>query len=728
MIRLELMAAKADASSRLSFSFIQNFEIYREVEQLVARQVHNLKAAGSNPALATIKQQQPMIYYQNELAVEVNWLVNNSIISKENYNKLAYRGKIKILRRGCNNTPALAAYESFPQRFRKLIDLKASGDPYKIAEINKIEELIQPNQAALDLFENFRLPDGRFLKPETRREYYANAIVLDAIHRYIINKKGKHSALGHTSKRSWDKIAEYVMELDRNKYPHNLPANPRRLEERYKQFRKEGPECLIHKNYMNKSAAKIDDEVKESFILELVSDPRNLDNEQIRGLYNQVAEKMNWKKITAATVAIWRDKLDLASYAGRRGSIALSNSRAMQVKRSAPTAPLYYLTLDGWDVELLYKKTENGTTTYHNRATVVIVLDAFSKYPLGYAIGTNETPELIKAALRNAMKHTQQLFGQMYRAHQVQSDRYSIKLMTPYYEAIADKSTPARAKNAKAKIIEPYFNRLNKTYCQLMPNWSGFGITSNKDKQPNVEFLNKYRHDFPDYEGVCKQIDGIVARERASKVEQYVSKFYQLPETDRLALPAQQYLLYFGEKNEESISMNGSGLHPTICGQKRDYDCFDLSFREYFLTQWNVLYDPDDLSQVLAVNEDGSRQYMMVEKYIQPMALKDRKPGDSDQLKLVRNYNKALEADIIDKRAKSAELVAATIAANPALEETTLRKLLIADSNGQHKNRLGEAKKAIGKIEKKEERKALAQWEEEQNKYLQSKIEINKYL
>jgi hypothetical protein len=641
-----------------------------------------------------------MQFHNNTLAIEVSWLINEGIVSKSCYEKLSSRQNLNVVRRGCLNTPALVAYESIPERFRKLIDAKIGGDPYKAVKVNQVESHIKPNQEATDLFENFRLPDGRYLKQDTRREYYANAIVLDAIHRMISDKKAKRSALGSRTTRAWEQICEAVMELDRTKYPHNLPANPRRLEDRYRKYITGGPQSLIHKNFMNKAAAKIKDEVKESFILELVADPRNLNNEQVRALYNQVAERMEWQKITAQTVANWRDKMETTAYAGRRGAVAFSNKKAMQVKRSAPTQPLYYLTIDGWDVELLYQITTTDSkgrtvTTFHNRPTVVVVLDASQKYPLGFAVGTHENPELIKAALRNAMRHTVELFGSMYRAHQIQSDRYAIKQMTPFYETVAEKSTPARAKNAKAKVIEPYFSYLNKTYCQLSLNWSGFGITADRDKQPNIEFLNKYRHDFPDYEGVCKQVAQIIKHERAIKVADYVTRFNALEPANRLELTAAQYLLNFGERTGYTNMLRGTGLRPTINGITRDYDCFDISFREHASTQWHVLYDSEDLTHVLAVNEDQSLRYQLTEKYIQPMALKDRKPGDSEQLELVRNFNKQLESHVIDARANAAELVRATIAANPQLEDTTLRKLLIVDSNGQHKNRLGEAKKAL---------------------------------
>lgn len=635
-----------------------------------------------------------MQYHNNTLCVEANWLFQEGILTEANYRKLNERQNLNVVRRGCLNTPALVAYESIPERFRKLIDAKV-GNPYRAVRINQVESHIEHNQEASDLFENHRLPDGRFLKQDTRREYYANAIVLDAIHRLMSSKRAKRTALGGRTTRAWEQICDAVMDLDRTKYPHNLPANPRRLEEKYKTYMKGGPQSLIHKNFCNKSAAKVDDDVKESFIMELLADPRNLDNEQVRGLYNEVAEKMEWKKITASTVAVWKNKMESTVYAGRRGSVAFSNAKSMQVKRSAPTAPLYFLTLDGWDVELLYQKSENGRTTFHHRPTVVVVLDPSIKYPLGYATGTHETPELIKAALRNAARHTSELFGQMYRAHQVQSDRYAIKQMTPFYETIAEKVTPARAKNAKAKVIEPYFGYLNKTYCQFMPNWSGFGITSDREKQPNIEFLNKYRNEFPEYDGVVKQVESIILRERAAKVGQYVQNWNQLDQANRLELNQANYLLYFGEKTGYSNMLRGTGLHPTINGITRDYDCFDMDFREHASVRWEVLYDPQDLSRVLAVNEDQSLRFLLEEKYVQPMALKDRKPGDSDQLMRIREYNKSLENRVIETRAKSAELVRETLSANPALEDTTLRKLLIVDSAGQHKNRLGEAKKAL---------------------------------
>ncbi|HHT9079692.1 TPA: hypothetical protein ACT5CJ_002484, partial [Flavobacterium psychrophilum] len=72
----------------------------------------------------------------------------------------------------------------------------------------------------------------------------------------------------------------------------------------------------------------------------------------------------------------------------------------------------------------------------------------YNKYPIGYAIGSHESPELIKEAMRNAINHTAELFGQRFNPRQLQSDNYQSKTLTPVYEACTKYYTPAKVKNA----------------------------------------------------------------------------------------------------------------------------------------------------------------------------------------------------------------------------------------------------------------------------------------
>ncbi|HHT23139.1 MAG TPA: hypothetical protein GXZ87_07510 [Bacteroidales bacterium] len=165
-----------------------------------------------------------------------------------------------------------------------------------------------------------------------------------------------------------------------------------------------------------------------------------------------------------------------------------------------------------------------------------------------------------------------------------------------------------------------------------------------------------------------------------------------MAEDDKIELTYQNYLLQFGSTTGRPILMQHNGLLPTIEGVKRTYDCFDVNFRKHSSVKWNVMYDPDDMSRALAVNEEQTLQFLLEEKYVQPMALKDRKEGDSEQLQRVREFNRELIQEVTEFRAETAEQSRGILEMVPELE--TLKKLAITDSKGQHKNERNKARLA----------------------------------
>ncbi len=630
--------------------------------------------------------------YNNILVVE------SSAMSYSELRYLRRTKQINIVRRGCRNTTALITYDSLPSHIQERVKEQTGvKNPYQEAckkvRTTLLEQYIEHNAAVSEWFEDYILPNGKHLPVDRQREYYNNAIILDAIDKMLDNKRAIRASKGKALKINWQELSEGVAMLDNDKYPHTLPFNERRLQDalnaytgkKADRYGRTGNESLISRKYANANAAKVDDKVKESILIELCADPRNLDNEQIASIYNIFAKEAEWKAITSSAVAVWRDKFSSEVYAGRRGTAAFSNNKAMQIKRSAPTQPLYYWTLDGWDVELMYQRTEKGVTTYHNRPTVVVVLDACLKYPIGYAVGTHETTALIKEAMRNALKHTSELFGKMYRPHQIQSDNYGRGALTPMYEATSTYYTPAKAHNAKAKIIEPYFASINKKYCQPQFNWSGFGITSDKEKQPNTEFLQKFKKNFPDFEGVKRQIEAFIEMERVSLRERLLELWLNMSDDKKVEMSLEKYLLHYGETNGFTNKLTGAGINVSIDGKVRTYDCFDIDMRRHFSESWAIHYDRDDLSKAIAVNKDGTLHYMLEEKYVQPMALMDRQEGDAEELERVRRYNRELTDYVIGIRTQAAETLRKASIDNPRISDT-LSKLLITDSTGQHKN------------------------------------------
>lgn len=584
--------------------------------------------------------------------------------------------------------------------------MKKLGKPYQAQ--NAIERFYHYDTDVYAWFDTFEFDDHSCLKPGQVEQYTINACVLRAAIKLRQEREVSRATRGTSTRGVWSSVVRDVAGFKRilnnqGKQPHTLPASQDKLKAKVDEFvSPAGFQSLIDGRNRNQAAAKIAKDEQRKMLEELIKQPNNMDNAQIAMVYNAAAKKLDWKQITPQTVANRRKKLDIYTYSGRRGGTGFRNKKAMQVKRKAPSMPMTYWTLDGWDVELAFQqKTTNAKghniTTYHNRPAVVVVLDRGRgiNYPIGYAVGDHETPALIQAALKNAVNHTRELFGTRYRTHQVQSDRYGNGALNPFYEGLSDYYTPARAKNSKSKAVEPYFKVLNSQCQMYYPlNWTGHNVTADQEGQPNDEYLNKVRHNFPDREQCYAQISNILEMERQSKQEAYLQAWQELPEADRKELPTEEYLRFFGETHTHTRKLHHDGFNPTLLGEQRYYESFDVRFREYAYMDWAVMYDPEDLDQVLVLNAksdnsqrlqeiEGSQRFLLQARHIQPEALYDRQPGDADELKKINTFNKQLE-DTIIKRTTDNRNDLRELFTRPELEGT-LAKLMITDSRGQHK-------------------------------------------
>jgi hypothetical protein len=676
-----------------------------------------------------------MEYYNNILCVSHTELVDK-IIPMTTYVNLYNRKKFRVVRRGCYGTSALIDFNSLPQCLKDDIKEKY-GDPKELAVINPLKRAWEIDTVAANFYSTWTLPNGQNLSPEKIKEYTATASALNAIHKLLNERQVKRKALGGSTRNLLDTIIASVKALQKE-YGYVLPGSSKRLKLRLSEYQKDGYVSLISGKYCNDNSAKVANDEQQATLRKLLRDHRNLDNVQVATLYNIIANNLNWKTITAKTVAKRREEWELTTYSGRRGETAFNNTKAMQVKRSAPKHPLLYWTMDGWDVELLYQKSEvtkdgRTITTYHNRLTVVVVLDACCKYPIGYAIGTHETPDLIRSALRNGIDHTVEVFNERYKPHQLQTDQYGNRTLKPFYEAAAALYTPARVKNAKTKVIEPYFKRLNKKYCQLLPNWSGFGMDAKKESQPNEEYLNKIRHSFPTQEECIKQIKRMILLERKEKYTLYKELWNELPSDKKLRFDDVDYLYSLGETTGYTNRIQPQGLPVAIMKLTRTYDSFDISFRKHEHVDWVVRYNPSDLSAVLATNADGTIRFMLQEKYVQPMALAERVNGDAAELKAIRDFNDNMKNEIIQEMTQDYEIVNDLFVRNPQLNDT-LAKLVLVDSMGQHKDRKSESRigAAAKRITAKQEQKQIQQeqktFSQEQQEYINSKVDLSQYL
>lgn len=612
------------------------------------------------------------------------------------------RGTIERARRACNERPALYYVDTLPAKYRPEV-YHRFPDLQGQKEAVTLMELMETDHEAAQFFASVRVGDGETLPAAKADELTNNASILNACRRRL--ERSDMECIRQGGKRRiprgefWRKVSEVLPRLA-GKWPHSLPGNPARLQEKFKQYQDVGYAALISGKYGNHAASKIKTKEQKDMMMVFCKAGNNLDNEQVAMAYNQAAKLQGWPKITAGTVANFRAKEGLVTDAGRRGVREFKNGKSMQVKRSRPSGAMLFWVHDGWVAEFYYR-TKDG---YANRMNLEVVLDPCCNYPVGYAISTHENVNVIVEALGNAVRHARELFGDRYIPYEIQSDNYARTATKPVYLATCTHYIPAAVGNAKSKVVEPYFKYLNKTYAQWMRNWSGFGVKSRKEVQPNPEWLNANKHNFPTEDEVIGQITKIMELERATKRAEYLEFWSKTAPQYKKVMEQEAFLLTYGHTSGKSHILEGCGLRVTIGGERLSYDSFDIAFREDAASKrWVVRYDPQDLSNVLAVSTDEKKRYILEQKYVQPMALADRKDGDAEQLHRVFDFNRKLEEHVTARASSADETVMAIFSKNSELDNT-LGKHIITDSRGQHKNqvsrkRLAEAKAIAQDVE-----------------------------
>lgn len=582
----------------------------------------------------------------------------------------------------------------------------------RIREIgDKFEPYFQLTAREELFFDNASYPNGQKLNPKQQEAARRACMILSFLSKV---RKAEAKELGYTSIATlYDDITFLIANTG-----VQLPKAYCKLRERVREYEEKGAECCIDiRKQSNKNAAKVCEEEHINLLQTICSRGASYNAKQAADMYNAVADARGWERISRRSVLNYMKEYDAIIEAGRNGSESFRNRLAMQPRRKKPTEALSFWSVDGWTVELYYQKEvkdKQGKTvrTYTNRVTAVVVLDAYNNYPVGYAIGEHESVSLIKMAVKNAMDHCKLAFGNSFRPYQMQSDRYGIKSMKTVYDDVAEYFTPARVKNAKSKPIERYFLTLNRDYCQMYfgnYNWSGFGVKSKQKSQPNIDVLNHNKTHFPDMEGVIKQINWIINEERKKKYHAWAEGFEKMPVEDRLLMDREAYLLHFGQRNDRTKRLEAGCFEPTILGERRPYDTFDLNFRKNSLESWTVIYDEQDLNTILVVDKTEKERHLLTAVYQQPMALRDRQEGDYEALKAIDQFNKqVLEPYVVNTISTATEGSLALLQNTPQIQGKLIGTML-TDSRGQHKDWLQPAAliKSEEDLAAEEEEKAI---------------------
>lgn len=566
-------------------------------------------------------------------------------------------------------------------------------DPAQMSRETLLRSILQRREEQLldtqayEYYSQVTGKDGRLLKPEKVTELWNGAKILDAIGE-LLEEKRRAAEMGRlrlSVKREFEALAN---EIDQQlvEWPNSLPTSGDRLRKKFNEYQLHGYEVLVHGLTGKESNHKARSVDVNAVVEALIASGAKLNDAQVAKAAETLGVKIDRRRVQEIRV---KNATMLA--ASREGKRAYANTITMQVDRERPDMPLKMWSLDGWTAELYYQESVPGQgKTYWKRLVVEIVVDVMNDYPIGYAIGEQETAELITAALQNAVHHTREVLGGYYAPWQIQSDHYALKAMTPKYGALARYVTPASVGNAKAKPIERYFAYLESEYLWALTNNGGHNITART--QANDEWLNAHKYQFPDREGLEQQIGKIIEIERSRKIAEVREAWARGAEEMRRELNMEGYLLAYGETGRGNM-LTPNGLKLVRDGVEYKFDSFDIEMRKHKGERWTLRYDLGDMNQALAVSEDGTLRYMVAAKKRVPMALVDYKEEDWTALTEYRQFNRELTERVTEHVCEVQEKAREFV--TRAQLESPMSALLLTDNKGQHKDNKRKAQRAL---------------------------------
>ena len=164
--------------------------------------------------------------------------------------KLVQRGKCQRVRRACYETPALYAVDTLPAKYRKaLYEMNGEisteeGRRLMREEGGLLRRSIEPDAQAQNWFAAYRKPNGEMLTADRQRELVNNCLILNACARLLDASRSMHIRQGKAGqmpkkKDFWQNVAAALPGLMRD-YPHSLPMNARRLQQKAAEYRERG--------------------------------------------------------------------------------------------------------------------------------------------------------------------------------------------------------------------------------------------------------------------------------------------------------------------------------------------------------------------------------------------------------------------------------------------------------------------------------------------------------
>lgn len=420
------------------------------------------------------------------------------IMTKPNYDYL--KKYLIVERRSAPGVSALIAFESIPHKYQQKV-INLFGDPYKTTKHNHLQSYLQNDEATNRFFNDYTLDNGLPLPEQTKKEYIANACVLNAIHTLTSQTSARRKALGGSNTKIWDKIAVIIDELPKHTYPHSLPKNHRDLKAKCealtgktsKRYPVAGLEGLIHRGFCNKNPEKINDNAKLWILSRWTNQvERCATVMQLFKEYNKKAVLENWKPLVKKdAIYTYLKQTESMWTAHRYGELKAKAKFDYQQTTILPSMRDSLWYSDGTKMNFYYLDDKGKMAT----CQVYEVMDAFSEVFLGYHVSATENYE----AQYYAYKMAAEVAG--HRPYEIKFDGQGghSKLQSgDFLNKMARMSVKTKPYNGSSKTIESAFGRFQQQIMAKAWFFTGQNIGSKKaESKANMEFILANKQNLP---------------------------------------------------------------------------------------------------------------------------------------------------------------------------------------------------------------------------------------
>ena len=610
-----------------------------------------------------------MEYYQKILCVTYGELTSGTdpVIQYNTLKSNIRRGNISVVHRGGGEgNRALIVYSSLRDKYQARFVAKY-GDPEEVLKRQRMTDMVKTDDKAREFYEAYTYDLNGTPTPlsdKLKAEYTLNASVLNAL-AADLEDKGLLIRLQHNSRRDlWEAVAADSENL-REIYGHTLPANPVRLREKMRQYRKEGYAALLSGKLGNKSTLKITPEAGAFLVALKRSRVPVRTDAQLFAEYNRVAAERGWKplkSLNSVTQYLSRPDVEPLWYDAVHGELAAHQRYGRKHRTELPGRRDSLWYGDGTKLNLYYRDEDGKMRT----TMVYEVVDAYSEALLGYCISDREDFKAQYHAYRMAIQKSGHKPYEIVHDNQGGHNKLDSQ---EFFDKICRIHRPTAPYSGQSKTIESVFGRFQSEVLRRDWRFTGMNITAKKaSSRPNLEFIEANK----DQLYTLAELKEHYAEARKAwneaphpatgipRIEMYNQSVNE--ETD--VVTVHDMVNIFWLWTEKPATFTPSGITVTIDDKKYTYEVFSAPGvpdhewrRQNTYRRFYVRYDPYDLRSVQLYRKDQAgqlRKDRVAEPYLViHRAIQDQAEGEAI---FIRREQAANLQDRIDRQVAAKEI------------------------------------------------------------------------